>query len=332
MTEPLECPSKQRRAVLFACGCLQSGLVAGILFGWASIAGTLLVAPLDKGGAGLTMEETTIIYGMAASTGFFASLLLGYVLDVCGPRICSVASNVVIALGCQIFSMARTFPHFALGACMIAFGGPGIQSSVVHIGNLFPGSRFLVMSCLGGSVAIGFNILPAFGALWTLYGIGLQPMFATYMFVVLLSTLGSLLLWPDEAFELEERYDELELKSNGSYQPTPAKEVFLAASHTHLLEAPIDSYLRSNSHHQLDRNDSFMASKEALEVGKLELVNIKDVPFYQQLFSWMYLRILLVFIATSFLANFVVASLTTELADQNYFPTNVQHDMARTFT
>jgi hypothetical protein len=215
---------------------------------------------------------------------------------------------------------------------MIAFGGPGIQSSVMHIGNLFPDSRFLVMSCLGGSVAIGFNILPAFGTLWTLYGIGLRPMFASYVFVVLLSTVVSLLLCPDETFELEERYDELELNSNGSYQPTPAREVFLAASHSHLLEAPIGSSMPSNSHHQLNRNDSFMVSKDALDIGKLELVKSKDRPFYKQLFSWMYLRILLVFIATSFQASFVVASLATELADQNDFPPSVQHDMARIFT
>jgi hypothetical protein len=75
-----------------------------------------------------------------------------------------------------------------------------------------------------------------------------------------------------------------------------------------------------------------MVSKDALDIGKLELVKSKDRPFYKQLFSWMYLRILLVFIATSFQASFVVASLATELADQNDFPPSVQHDMARIFT
>lgn len=330
-TKSTKYPSKQQRLWFFVFGCLQTSLVSGICFGWASIAGTLLVAPLDEGGAGLTMDQTTQIFAMAVSISYFAALLMGYVLDICGPRICSVISHSIIAVGCQIFALSQTYPYFALGTCMMAFGSPGIQNAVIHLANLFPDSRFLAMSSLGGSITIAFAILPIFDMLWMDYGIYLSTMFGTYVYVILLLAVGSLLLWPDTPFELEE-HDEQSLLTFNQNHPTPEESLILTANHMHMMEAPVNSFLRSNSHHQLDRSESFQNSSAALRVENLQLVSIKDFPFHQQVFSWIYLRMLLVFVTTSFMVNFYAASLPTELADQHIFSSDHQHEMAKIFT
>lgn len=332
MIKSTEYPSKQQRLWFFIFGCLQTALVSGIFFGWASIARTLLVAPLDKGGAGLTMDQATQIFAMAVSTSYFASLLMGYVLDICGPRICSVMSHGIIAVGCQIFALSQTYPYFALGTCMMAFGSPGIQNAVIHLANLFPDSRFLVMSSLGGSITIAFAILPIFDVLWMDYGISLSTMFGTYVYVILISAVGALLLWPDTPFELEERDEQQSLLSFNQNHHTPEESLIQAANHMHMIEAPMNSFLRSNSHHQLDRSESFQNSTAALQVHNLQLVSIKDLPFHRQVFSWVYLRMLLVFVTTSFIVNFYAASLPTELADQNFFPSEHQHEIAKIFT
>jgi len=364
MIEPPDRPPTKRRVLLFAFGCMQTTLVAGILFGWASVATTLLIAPLDEGGAGLTMDETTKIFGLAMSTGFFSSLLLGYVLYVGGPRLCSVVSNIIIAIGCQVFAVSQTYRYFAIGACMMSFGSPGVSNAVIHIANLFPDSRFLVISCLSGSITLSFVILPIFDFLWNNYGMGLRAMFSSYVYVLVLCAIGALLLWPDTPFELVEDMDDKPSRIQNSNSPCHAvseeervrfaihqqvevpRNYFLQSNSPtqqdrrepllrfakHLVEAPMSSFLRSNSHHQLDRHESFILSREAIESGNLQRVSVKDLPFLRQLFSWIYLRILLVFISTSFMANFYVASLTTELGDQNYFSTDYQHQLAKIFT
>jgi MFS family permease len=255
---------------------------------------------------------------MAAFFASFSSLPLGIVLDHWGPRVASFLSNVIIGTGIQTMASARSYTVFAAGTCLTAFGGPGVQMSVVHLANLFPDNLFFVMSLIYGSISCSFAILPIFSMLWETYGIGIRPMFQAYMFVVFASASGSLLLFPDLPYEAEDPgLNELLLTPKTRTTPfpsaSPQKLVKESTKHTHLIEQPLDSYLRKNEG-QLNRHESFLVSKKALEKGKISLVSLKDSPFGKQFTSGSYIRILVIFVATSFFANFYIASITTEVS------------------
>jgi MFS family permease len=222
-----------------------------------------------------------------------------------------------------------------IGTNLMAFGGPGIQSAVIHLANLFPEDKFMAMSAMSGSVSLSFAILPLFDLLWERHSIGFRIMFRFYFIVVALSALAAHVLWPNEPFVSdEEDVDEDDDSDDDDpfYNPTPESAFLVAASHTHLVEAPLGSYLRSNSRHQMSRHHSYRQSLMGMLSGNYSTMSLKDQPFLCQLVSGVYGRILLVFCCTCFMANFYVASLPTELADLNDFPVDLQHRMARTFT
>lgn len=327
-------PSRQQQQRLFlvVVACVQTMLCAGIIFGWASVAGTLLVAPFEDGGANLTMDETISIFAVAASIFAVSSLFLGYALDTQGPRICSLLAHLFILVGCNTVASAISYRGFLIGTSLMAFGGPGIQLAVFHLANLFPDQQFTVMSCISGSVTISFVVFPIFDLLWERYGIGFRIMFRSYLIVIAFSALATQLLWPDEPYETTTRRDEPDEKQRSDNGGSPESAFVGAASHTHFVEAPLGSYLRSNSRHQMSRHQSFHQSVRGMLTGNYSTLSIKDQPFWCQLFSGVFTRILLVFCCTSFMANFYVAALPTELADLNTFPPNIQHSMARSFT
>jgi hypothetical protein len=95
-------------------------------------------------------------------------------------------------------------------------------------------------------------------------------------------------------------------------------------------QQPLDSYLRPYT-----RTDSFLISREVMDSddpNKDVIISVKDKPFLKQLLSGSYFRSSLLFWVCSFVANFYVASLSTELADLDEYADSVQHDLTQTFT
>lgn len=297
----------RRRLGLASLAFFQNSLVGGILYGWASIDRSLLTAPPTLGGAGLTQSQTTEIFSWAASTAMLSSLVLGVVLDRLGPRMCSFAANFVIALGFLVFAVAQSFEWYALGACLISFGGPGIQASIVHVANLFPDNRFLMLGGMNGCISLSFAVFGIFDLLWeTFPKLSVRVLFGSYFLLVSLSAMASLSWWPDYPFEPDD--DDVALLQP---DPTPEDEYIQGMTmHQHLLEQPLDSFLRADYH----RRPSYLLSRMGMEHGDASLVSLKDQPFWKQLGSGAYLRAFLFLLVTCFLANFYVGSFTTEVS------------------
>jgi nitrate/nitrite transporter NarK len=76
---------------------------------------------------------------------------LGLVLDAYGPRVCSALSILLVTVGFILFaSSSPSFPAFLPAIVLIAFGGPGVQSSIIHLSNLYPGAKATVTSVITG--------------------------------------------------------------------------------------------------------------------------------------------------------------------------------------
>ena len=194
------------RVANIVIGCFQNITAGGILFGWASISGSLLLATPTDGGPGLGHDYIHIMFVTASFFSFLGPLLLGAILDSYGPRVCSVTSMLFISCGCILFAVSNVpnFPMFIPALSMIAFGGPGVQSAIVHLCNLFPGKKGTATAFITGSFQLSFIIFLVFDQLWHFYKYDYQTLFMGYGVVSLCNTILSLLFWPDEPYTYEE--------------------------------------------------------------------------------------------------------------------------------
>lgn len=87
--------------------------------------------------------------------------------------------------------------------------------------------------------------------------------------------------------------------------------------------------------HRYQKSQSFYQSQEAVQSGNevvVKLISLKDQPFRVQLQSPTFCRAVLIFVVASFLANFTIASLNTELEDLHKFAWLQQHYLSQQFT
>lgn len=292
------------RLFLVGFGMLQITLGAGLIVGWAGIAGSMLVS--TEGGAGLTLDQTTQMFGLAASVNYLSPLFLGVLLDHFGPRTCSAISNSFVALGCFVFSSSTNFTVLSIGICLVAFGGSGVQTSLIHIGNLFPESRFFVMGVVSETITLSFAILPLMDLIWEQTSIGFEWIFAVYGVILTISAVLSCILWPDAPYMTP---SDGPVQKRESVKPPPP--VSLEP------KQPFKSYLREDTT-KLEQTESFLKSEKALLQGRAEDVSLKDMPFHKQLTSGVYLRVSIFFFITSFWANFYVATVTTEVSFSSF--------------
>jgi len=68
-------------------------------------------------------------------------------------------------------------------------------------------------------------------------------------------------------------------------------------AHPHLVEQPLNSYLR-DKRKMYHKSMSYLMSAKALDEGHEEMTGLKDQPFYNQLLSATFLRAMLVFVIT----------------------------------
>ncbi|RYH16560.1 MFS transporter [archaeon] len=147
-----------------------------------------------------------MLFTVATFFSFLGPLLLGIVLDYYGPRICSLLSITFVTLGCILFSMSdiKSSPWFIPAVCLIAFGGPGAQSAIIHLSNLFPIWKGTATAIITGSFQLSFVVFLIFDQLWQHYQLSYKKLFLSYCVVCVVNALVSLTLWPDEPYSYEE--------------------------------------------------------------------------------------------------------------------------------
>lgn len=205
------------RIVNLGVAMIQNMSMGGILFGWASISGTLLIAQTHEGGSGLDRDYVHLMFVVASFFSFMGPLLLGIVLDYYGPRVCSILSISLIGMGCVLFSISdvESAPFFMPAICLIAFGGPGVQSAIIHLSNLFPTKKATATAMLTGCFSLSFVVFVVFDYLWQVGEWTLKELFMGLCIICLLNIVASMLLWPDTPYSFEEQIIEEQEEGTG---------------------------------------------------------------------------------------------------------------------
>ena len=168
---------------------------------------------------------TQAMFVVASFFSCLGPLVMGIALDNCGPRVCSILSIGLIALGCLAFSLSNdAYPLYIPAMCLIAIGGPGVLNATIHLSNLFPAWRSTTTAVITGSFQFSFLVFFVFDELWVEEHLSYSVLFGSYFVVCLLNGILSMIIWPDQPYTVEEV--ELELMRSG--QPLEYHKVSLS--------------------------------------------------------------------------------------------------------
>lgn len=271
---------------------------------------------------------------MATSVNFTAPLLLGIVLDAYGPRICSVISISIVMLGFLLFgASSEGFPAFLPAVVLIAFGGPGVQSSIIHLSNLYPTHKATITSVITGSFNLSFIVFFVFDRLWALAGLSYQVIFLSYGAVCVVALGISLLLWPDKPFSFGEQLQEEEvqpdqLKPGGTkIGPIRAPSVFIRKGPSTPKMFHKGKAAPAPAPAQVTEATGLLG-KEAPAKESLK----ESGTIWEQFRSAAFMRVTTFIVVGSFWANFYIGTIDIQLADLNFLSEREQSLMVRLFT
>ena len=286
-------------------GCLQNMTMGGIIFGWSSILPVLLTSAA-RGGLGLSVDFVHLMFVAGSFSSFLGPLCLGLVLDAYGPRVCSTVSITFIIAGCLFFSLADISQTYQLliGICLIAFGGPGVQSAVIHLSNLFPSWKASATAIITGSFQLSFFIFTIFYHLWVNERWEYRSIFLVYSAVCVLMVIASLVIWPDTPFTFEKSVRSLQSDSADS-QDAP----IVATESTGLLPKKQQN-LRPRI--GLLRAPSVMIHSESYG---FETADLKSKTLYHQVCSIEFIELAVFFIISTYWTNFFLGTLDMQLGD-----------------
>ncbi len=125
-------------------------------------------------------------------------------MDRYGPRICSLVSTFLIMAGFAMFSIsyADGLPLFNPAMCLIAFGGPGVQSAIIHVSNLMPDYKSSLTALITGCFQLSFCIFYIFDQIWFYFNWDYRTLFMSYCTVCVSNMIVAALVWPDKPYEL----------------------------------------------------------------------------------------------------------------------------------
>jgi hypothetical protein len=332
------------RITSIALGCFQNITSGGILYGWASISGSMLLATPTEGGPGLSADYIHIMFVTASFFSFLGPLLLGLILDSYGPRVCSFVSMLFIALGCALFAVSNipNFPMFIPGLSMIAFGGPGVQNAIVHLCNLFPNSKATATAVVTGSFQLSFIVFFLFDQMWHFYKYDYQALFMTYGFICLCNAMLSLCIWPDAPYTYED--DTLtKSESSGGLIRLPYKMIRIdkitpvkRAGYVSNTKAPIRDLPPpwGKKISESYTNESPVNETSPSSFGySLSHPPVKELSLKEQIMSNTFKNLTIFFVISSFWANFIIGTIDIQLGDSALMLSSYEQKMyGRYFT
>jgi MFS family permease len=333
-------PSRAKRIFLVVFGCLQNILAGGIIYGWAGISGSILTTSHEQGGAGLSPALTIHIFSLSTSIGCFSQVPLGLINDKCGPRFCSILSNLLVGLGCFIFVFSQTWKEitnsaeesttfYTAGAILMAFGQPGVQVPLVHLGNLFPGQENSVISLITSTLSISFVVFPMFSSIWSHYHIDFRLLFRLLGWTIWALALISFYLWPDSPYEKQTLAVTWPVDTHNNQDSNKREEESCrCVDDSNTLDLHATNYKSILDHEpgvttaKRQRTDSSSRSQE----------RSSDRSLRDQLLSTQMARLTIYFVIAWFWGDMYVATLPVELKDQQYFDADTNNHLVQSFS
>lgn len=217
----------RHRYRLVVLACLQSVLISGIFYGWPSLE-TLIIESNSLQYLCLDQPDPTVvcpavktrlrtIFASASTANLLAQLPTGFLLDFAGPKLCCGICSLVVTL-CMLL-LSSGFPSFILPAIVaMAAAGPGVQISLFHLAELFPGRKSSVLSIMAGAFQLSMAVFMVLLWLSHQFFASIHVVLAWYSALLLIITFIGIIVWPGRPLLALDDYDPIAFQ----LQPSPS--------------------------------------------------------------------------------------------------------------
>ena len=242
---------------------------------------------------------------------------------------------MIVGLGCFVFvsSASEEAPvALYLGCTMMGFGGPGVQLSLIHLSNLFPGKENTVMSFMTGTINLSFVVLPIMNSVWSSTNVSYQLLFRFLGGGILTMALVSVWIWPNVTYhrlaynnvnnDEKESCIDCDLVKDESCCSSDCSDMNTEIPFSHqdpinILET--EQNLVDDKHRSTHAAESAILQSTCVRVDS-EPIQLEEQGFVEQVFSGRFIRLATCFVVTSFWANYYIGSMTIEVRIRSYFP------------
>jgi MFS family permease len=199
--------NSKKKYVLLVSAAVSAFLTGGIIFGFPALQIVYKqegvyswlcnpgATPCAKQNSALTeiFVVSSTVFGMAVYPD-------GWILDAFGPRTASCFGALLFSTGSALLAFSsHSFEAYMTGFVMIAFAGPAIVFSSMHLSNLFPGSENSVITLLNVMLDASAVVFVIFHQVFTTFHLSSKYFFIGMGVVGFLSFLVSLCCCPDES-------------------------------------------------------------------------------------------------------------------------------------
>ncbi|KAH3667917.1 hypothetical protein WICMUC_005130 [Wickerhamomyces mucosus] len=198
-----------------ACAILWCLLSAGIIFGFAALKPILLSEGVYNDSCptvDVCIEQDlklNKVFTISAVSTNATALLVGFILDHYGPRVCGFIGAGFLTLGALTISNSLNFlqvffrfDQFLYGYIFLAIGGPFVFISSFQLANSFPKFSGMILALLTGAFDTSSAVFLLYRLVYQNYSkISLQQFFNWYLIVPIFITVCQLFIMPNESYK-----------------------------------------------------------------------------------------------------------------------------------
>lgn len=161
-------------------------------------------------------------FNLASITTNVSALLVGTTLDRFGPRLCGLASSLLLFLGslCLAFERELPFDAIIIGFFVLSLGGTFMFVPSFHLSNAFPRHQGLILALVTGAFDASAAIFLFFRIIYDASGqsFGLKKFFLVYLCVPVFVLLTQLFLMPSASYENRTELQDVQEKAADAAQ------------------------------------------------------------------------------------------------------------------
>lgn len=208
-----------RHVVQIICACFWCLMASGIIFGFAALKPVLIQEGIYSELCGpeynIINDEPCVEQDMKLNSMFTISsaltnmmaLIVGWILDNMGPRICGIIGATVLSLGSLMFIKATVLIPFIdaylIGYIALAIGGPFVFISCFQLANCFPKRSGTILALLTGSFDSSSALFLIYRILYRKSGnsFSLSKFFTLYLLVPIFILTCQLTIMPRDSYK-----------------------------------------------------------------------------------------------------------------------------------
>ncbi|CEP60199.1 Fmp42p LALA0_S01e05248g [Lachancea lanzarotensis] len=227
------------------CAIFWCLFAAGIVFGFAALKPVLIaqgvyselclssnstVASLENVLTPLSLEKASLkpctaqdlklnmMFTLGAGTTNVVALLVGYVLDVKGPRVCGFVGSAALALGALSFVWSSKLSSFldpyVTGYILLAIGGPFVFISTFQLANSFPSKSGTILALLTGAFDSSSALFLIYRVVYQKWfpDLTIKKFFTGYLIVPIFILVCQFFIMPSESYKTLGAIEKLEVE------------------------------------------------------------------------------------------------------------------------